>query len=247
MYTYQADVYCDDCAEKICERLDAEREAAGLEPLNTGDDPMHYDSSEYPKYDPTDGESDTPTHCASGAECLNAERLDDGTHVGCLMGSLTEDGVEYVLERLRDDRRSEVVLLWMSHYEIEWPKDLYEIRLDNQGDDPTQITADVQGPYADEWCDATGSLDGGTWECADGPTFCYDILSWRPGLIDELVAEGYDLNLDCYGEPDDEEIAIATHAWECEDCEGDYSKAEEHLAAGGKVEDRRQLKLFKGE
>lgn len=110
------------------------------------------------------------------------------------------------------------------------------IVLETSDYDPFQITAHIQDPIADAWADAHGSLDGGTWECCDGPDFVYDILYWRPGLIEELQAEGFDLDCSQLYEPGEEETAIATHAGECDACQGDYRQAEEHvskLAANG--------------
>ena len=87
-----------------------------------------------------------------------------------------------------------------------------------------------QDPIADAWADAHGSLDGGTWECCDGPDFVYDILYWRPGLIEELQAERLRSQLlPALYEPGEEETAIATHAGECDACQGDYREAEKHL------------------
>jgi len=106
---------------------------------------------------------------------------------------------------------------------------LYTVKLSNSADDPTQIFAIVEGTYADQWADYHGSLDGGTWECADGPTFVYDILSWRPGLFDELEGEGYSFDYSEFSGPDDNDLAIARHAAECDACSYDWQKAEKHL------------------
>ena len=104
------------------------------------------------------------------------------------------------------------------------------IVLETSDDDPFQITAHVQDPIADAWADAHGSLDGGTWECCDGPTFVYDILYWHPGLIEELTREGYDLDCSQLYEPGEEETAIARHSGDCDTCQGDYRQAEEHVS-----------------
>lgn len=106
---------------------------------------------------------------------------------------------------------------------------LYAIRLSNSDDDPTQIIAIVEGDYADKWADHHGSLDGGTWESADGPTFVYDILYWRPGLFEELEADGYKFDHSEYSEPDEHDLAVARHASECEKCSHDWHKAEKHM------------------
>ncbi len=110
---------------------------------------------------------------------------------------------------------------------------LYSIRLSNSGDDPTHIIAVVEGEYADQWADHHGSLDGGTWERADGPTFVYDILYWRPGLFETLEDEGYRFDYSEFGEPDEHDLAVAKHASECDECSYDWHKAETHMRAKG--------------
>lgn len=106
------------------------------------------------------------------------------------------------------------------------------IVLETSDDDPFRITAHVQDPIADAWADAHGSLDGGTWECCDGPDFVYDILYWRPGLIEELQKEGYSFDCSQLYEPGEEETAIMQHACDCDACQGDYREAEKHVAGG---------------
>jgi len=103
------------------------------------------------------------------------------------------------------------------------------IQLETSDDDPTQFTAHIADELADEWCEAHGALDGGTWECADGPDFCYDILYWRPRLIEELQKEGFDFDFSQFSEPDERDIAVAMHASECSECEYDWHKANDHL------------------
>ena len=114
-YIYQADVWCDDCGEAICERLTRE----GNAPANP-DDEWSFDSDEYPKHASDDDESDTPQHCAAGEHCLNAVTLPSGEKVGLLFGELTADGVEYVKESIADAQEgfgsAEVVELWRQHY-----------------------------------------------------------------------------------------------------------------------------------
>jgi hypothetical protein len=109
---------------------------------------------------------------------------------------------------------------------------LYRIHISPTSDDPTQFFATVTGPYADQWADFHGSLDGGTWERVDGPTHVYDILLWRPGLFDELMADGYIFDLSEYSEPDENDLAIAQHAADCEACSYDWHKAEKDIRRG---------------
>ncbi len=104
------------------------------------------------------------------------------------------------------------------------------IHLETSDDDPTRCTAHIHDVIADAWCNAHGSLDGGTWECCDGPEFCYDILNWHPGQIEALQAQGYRFDFSAYSEPNEHDIAVMSHASECEDCQWDYRKGEKHLA-----------------
>ena len=108
---YQADVWCDDCANAIRRRLLDE----GRAPECREDEDL-YDSDTYPKYIPDDVESDSPEHCAAGEKCLNAIELPSGHKVGQLFGSLTVEGYERVREAALEDN-DEVVRLWVKHFE----------------------------------------------------------------------------------------------------------------------------------
>jgi hypothetical protein len=114
-YIYQADVWCDDCGRAICRRL----KRAALAPENPGDE-WSFDSDEYPKRAGDDEEADTPQHCASGEECINALTLPDGGKVGLLFGELTAVGVEYVKEAIAEAEEGfgskQVTDLWQQHY-----------------------------------------------------------------------------------------------------------------------------------
>ncbi len=111
-YIYAADIWCEDCGEAIREKITQE----GNAPKNSKDE-RPYDSDEYPKGPYTDGggESDTPEHCAAGAECSNAIKLLDGTKVGAwLENELTTEGVKYVREAIQEG--GEVAELWAEFY-----------------------------------------------------------------------------------------------------------------------------------
>jgi len=127
---YQADVWCDDCADVIKDRLWAESEdgptfsnRAEWEESVGYDDERNYDSDEYPKDCDDDEESDCPDHCAAHSGCLNAEVLSDDSVVGYFFGnSLTTDGADYVRDAIRDDVRagdtdSVACTLWMPYYD----------------------------------------------------------------------------------------------------------------------------------
>jgi len=101
-----------------------------------------------------------------------------------------------------------------------------EIKLSNSDNDPTQIAADIHDPIAEAWADVHGSQQGSTWEGSGDAGFLYDYWIWHPKLIEELTAQGLNLDLSEYSDCDEQEIAIATHANDCPSCSGSYSKAE---------------------
>lgn len=114
-YIYCADIYCEDCGRAIRKRIKAE----GFAPADPRDE-TSYDSDEYPKgpYDEGGGEADCPQHCGSGADCLNALELSNGTKVGAwLENPLTRDGANYVREALAEG--GEVAGLWGQWYSEE--------------------------------------------------------------------------------------------------------------------------------
>lgn len=110
---YQADIWCTECANLIRERLRSEGKAPEDE-----NDNYSYDSDDFPKWAGDDEESDSPTHCGSHEDCVNAEILPSGRKIGCLMGSLTEDGVNYVRES-HMERPSEVTEFWVNYFSLQ--------------------------------------------------------------------------------------------------------------------------------
>lgn len=112
VYIYAADLFCEDCGERIRAELDRE----GLAPADPNDE-WSYDSDEYPKGPYSDGgrEADCPQHCGAGPECHNAIEFEDGCKVGCHLGNpLTTDGVEHVKEAIQEG--GEVAELWAEYY-----------------------------------------------------------------------------------------------------------------------------------
>ena len=96
MYAYNAALWCDDCAEKITDKLDK----AGHE--DTGD------TNEYPQWYSDSEESDCPQHCDGCGEFLE--------------NSLTSYGEDYVKEHVDDDEEagitdSVVVTVWKPFYD----------------------------------------------------------------------------------------------------------------------------------
>lgn len=101
-YAYNADIYCDDCANEIMRELDAD----GFE--DTGD------TDEYPQSDCGNDESDCPQHCAGCSEFME--------------NSLTSDGYDYVREAVRENIESGcddsiAVTVWAPFYDIDIDND----------------------------------------------------------------------------------------------------------------------------
>ncbi|MHA2279715.1 MAG: hypothetical protein ACXAC5_02310 [Promethearchaeota archaeon] len=108
---YQADTWCDSCAEEIRQAI---RES-GKAPENPGDE-TSYDSDEYPKWMGDDESADSPQHCASHEGCLEAETLPSGDKIGKLLSrELTNEGVEYVNEQITEG--GEVAEFWRHEFE----------------------------------------------------------------------------------------------------------------------------------
>ena len=132
---YQADVWCDACADaikdSICTELWENRGCSlypdgepvsdcngksGLRDYLDSMDDRDYDSDACLKRYSGGDESDCPQHCGSHAECLNAIELSDGTKIGdWLENDLTSDGVEYVKDAVREG--GEVAELWREYYD----------------------------------------------------------------------------------------------------------------------------------
>ena len=107
VYIYQADIYCEDCGLAIIRDLERE----GVEPSE--------ESDEWPQaYPNAGGESDVPHHCGSGEECVNAEYIKEwGRSVGCLLGNpLTEEGYEYVAEKVQEEPDNPVYRMRLDEY-----------------------------------------------------------------------------------------------------------------------------------
>ena len=95
---YQAETWCDSCAADIKKRIKAEGHAPA-----SPDDETTFDSDEYPKWMDENECADTPQHCGSGEDCLEAEKLPSGTKIGKLLSNeLTDDGVQYVREYIEE-------------------------------------------------------------------------------------------------------------------------------------------------
>jgi len=104
-YMYSGDIYCDDCGKSIVAVLNNTVDE------DYHDDLLYEDSSTWPiAYPQTQGETDSPDHCA---EC---QRF--------LGRSLTSDGILYVQESAsedleRDGKVGDTVQGWLDYYGIE--------------------------------------------------------------------------------------------------------------------------------
>jgi hypothetical protein len=109
VYVYQADLLCAACGEDMIARLQAQGAT------DTGD------SGDYPQgpYAYGGGEADCPHHCGNGEACIDAEEL-GGRLVGAFLENpLTDDGTDYVREKLAETPESPVVQLWAEFYGIQ--------------------------------------------------------------------------------------------------------------------------------
>lgn len=135
---YCADIFCDDCADRIKDRIakalwehanNAEcPDGTPVADFDTFDelsdylegmDERHYDSDDYPKWCDDDAESDCPQHCGGHEECLNYGELADGFRYGyCFGNSLTTDGEDYVKEAVREGDAGGVAReVWAAEYD----------------------------------------------------------------------------------------------------------------------------------
>ena len=77
------------------------------------------------------------------------------------------------------------------------------VKLTNLDGDDFGVLAKVQGWGAHEWARWDQTIAGSSWETPrDMPGYGYTILANYPGLVKELRAEGYALDLSEYSEPD---------------------------------------------
>lgn len=117
-FIYNADIYCDDCGQKICDEL----KAANKAPADTSNESL-WDSDDYPKYAEPEA-TDTPQHCGCGSKCINRFRVGakgnivktGGTLVGDLITEeLTSYGVQYVVEA--NDRGNPLARYWANVFD----------------------------------------------------------------------------------------------------------------------------------
>lgn len=91
-WIYKADVYCEECGERICKSLRGTHPALCPEDwMDTGS----YDSDDFPKpADVEEEESDSPNHCGQCRKFLR--------------NPLTSYGYTYVKEKLDESRQTQL-------------------------------------------------------------------------------------------------------------------------------------------
>jgi hypothetical protein len=122
MYIYGADCWCDKCGAAIRARLTAEGKAPADPACEAS-----YDSGDFPKVGGSDedhGETDSPTHCAAGEDCLEAVEFSPTHKVGKLLGTnLTAEGERYTREYIRQG--GTVADYWAEEFRTagyDWPE-----------------------------------------------------------------------------------------------------------------------------
>lgn len=111
---YAADLWCDACADKICDNISKfcpERVPADLENESS------WESDVFPKRVKDLGAMDYPKHCSSDSNCVMPLRLSDGRIEGALLNNeLTDAGVDYVRECMRESPNDPLVRFWREMY-----------------------------------------------------------------------------------------------------------------------------------
>lgn len=169
-YVYKAALWCDSCGRVIKDRLIAEGKAP------TDIDSEHtWDSDDFPKYVMDPGESDCPSHCDAGEECLEAEDLGCGHKVGALIDTrLTDAGIEYVRNAHRE-RPTGVTSLWMHAFDIDF-------------DDDSDESEDPIGPFLEQYIETAlwSSTDESTPSGGNPMDENYDIDDMAQEAIDAM-------------------------------------------------------------
>jgi hypothetical protein len=112
------------------------------------------------------------------------------------------------------DRYPHLCFLHIPHLRL----DFYTVKLRDCDDYPhgDVIMAEVEGEHVHEWADSDGYLGGDSWETpSDMPGFAYAMPCNHAGLVAELEAEGYVLDLSEYNEPIDNCRDADCHDPEC--------------------------------
>jgi hypothetical protein len=134
VYVYQTSLLCADCADETFARLQ--------KTTVVRDD----DSDDLPHgpYSDGGGEADSPRHCDSAEDCVNAVRVPNGRRVGCPLGNpLTKYGERYVVASIARDvfgntpHARAVGRLWLHVYDYLRPEELIELQAVDPRTSPT--------------------------------------------------------------------------------------------------------------
>lgn len=119
-------------------------------------------------------------------------------------------GDTYSATVLWDDEENRFFLTTWGDWVERWEKEQYEaeletptVYLDNMDREYGEVMATLKGPHAARVAEAKGSLEGSSWEGANGDDFRYTIILDRVDLVSDLESDGWDVNTDEYWEPDE--------------------------------------------
>jgi hypothetical protein len=135
-----------------------------------------------------------------------------------------------LLKRLLSDGEGEQI---REDFERSREKNGVKINVNNNDDDPTLVEFRVLDRIACMWAERDQTIAGDSWGAeGDGEdSYAYASTYWHPKLFADLKAEGYDLDLGAYSEPNENDLRVAEHRYECEDCidGGSHDDAAKHL------------------
>ncbi len=119
VYIYAADIFCEACGKNISDTL-AKPNHDPVDPAGESG----YDSDDFPKgpYPDGGGEADSPQHCGSGSDCVNAIKL-SGNYGNYKIGAflenpLTVNGLKYVAELIYEGQEGVIIDLWSEFYRM---------------------------------------------------------------------------------------------------------------------------------
>jgi hypothetical protein len=179
VFIYNADTYCDSCGERIREDLEARGESPA-------DDSDSYPQGPYPS-EPTD----SPDHCASVAECLEAIDLAgyglrptdpiygaEARRIGALLSDgLTDEGVRWLVE----------VLAEADETSTPYQRALYDLWSQEFGDDiynAARAAAEADGRESGKAA-GTWAVDGNT-PADSARAFLRGLEDGDPAVLDAL-------------------------------------------------------------
>ena len=193
-YTYQADVWCNACGEKI--KADIARDNPELVPEDPENETT-FDSGDYPKYyDAESEESDGPENCADGS-CGGQYRHDvpgDAKYLGVgrygtfLENRLTTEGYKRLVNTLNKhgEHLPSHAREWAEYYQFTWHQQEYE----SAHDWLNQYIASLDRPESDT----------GNRRTADAITYLSQIARDLGALLDgDQIQDLYQSDMDADG------------------------------------------------